>query len=95
MPCFEYWLLLHYVHTTAPYTSLPGKSACQKVEKDLKRHMPLYSKGNGGIFDQLAEKIDVASDRAEQSLLAANKTKTDNPTTRVHRLVGYLKHIKD
>ncbi len=94
MPCFEYWLLLHYVYTTAPYTSLPGRSACQQVEKELKGHIPLYSKGNGGIFDQLAGRIDVASDHAKRSLLAAKSAGTDNPTTRVHDLVEYLQCIK-
>ncbi|MCY4300551.1 MAG: RloB family protein [Aestuariivita sp.] len=93
IPCFEYWLLLHYVYTTKPYTSLPGKSACQQVENDLKKYMPSYSKGARGLFSQLERKINVASDRAGQSLLAANNAGTDNPTTRIHNLVEHLRHI--
>ncbi|MCY4008028.1 MAG: RloB family protein [Rhodobacteraceae bacterium] len=95
VPCFEYWLLLHFVYTTKPYASLSGNSACQQVETDLKKYMPLYSKGNEGIFEQLAEKIDIAYDRAKKSLLAAKNAGTHNPTTRVHSLVEYLKHLKD
>jgi len=94
VPCFEYWLLLHFVYTTHPYSSLPGRSACHQVEMELKQHMP-YSKGDKNIFNQLAGNIDRACDHAQRSLQAAERAGTDNPTTRVHRLVDYLQHIKD
>ncbi len=31
VPCFEFWLLLHFYYTTKPYETLPGNSACHPV----------------------------------------------------------------
>jgi hypothetical protein len=37
-PCFEYWLLLHFVATSRYYDS------CDKVIRQLKKHLPDYEK---------------------------------------------------
>ncbi len=94
IPCFEYWLLLHFENTTKPYGPLSGNSACHQVVKDLKKYMPLYSKGDMKIFPQIKDKIPFAINNATKSLKAAEKADTDNPTTRVHELVRFLQNIK-
>lgn len=56
--------------------------------------MPDYSKGNAEIFTLLVEKMDFAIGNAERALQNAAGAGTDNPTTRVHELVRYLRNIK-
>lgn len=91
VPCFEYWLLLHFQFTTKPYEALPGNSACNQVLTVLKTHMPRYSKGDSDSFLVLEEKLDAALKNANRALRDARNQKTDNPTTRVHELVEYLR----
>lgn len=42
VPCFEYWLLLHFIYTTKPYASAGNNSSCMCVINDLKTHIPNY-----------------------------------------------------
>lgn len=45
VPCFEYWLLLHFAFRTQPYRGVGRESACDRVIKELRRdHMPKYQK---------------------------------------------------
>ena len=94
VPCFEYWLLLHFNHTTRPYVALPGNSACNQVLTKLKGYMPQYSKGDYDTFSELIEQLDFAMNNAVRAQQAAEGNHTDNPTTRVHELVDFLQNIK-
>ena len=96
VPCFEYWLLLHFESTTSPYTAMPGKSACDQVLADLRIHMPGYSKANKNMLtNELIGKLDIAISNAQHTLQAAEDTGTDNPTTYVHELVKHLRDLKN
>lgn len=94
VPCFEYWLLLHFGYTTKPYNTVPGKSACSQLIDDLKKHIPEYEKGRRDIFEYLKDKLDTAKINAAQAIKAAESADTDNPSTRVHELVEFLQNIK-
>src|SRR5690606_15818884 len=50
VPSFEYWLLLHYIYSTRPYTALPGNSAGNQVLSELKQYLPDYEKGADNVF---------------------------------------------
>lgn len=64
-PCFEYWLLLHFEYTDAPFVSMPGgKTAAQQVIERLCNHIRNYSKTDSGIFDYCREHIGAAVERA-------------------------------
>ena len=95
VPCFEYWLLLHYNCTTRSYESLPGNSACNQVVSELKTYIPGYSKGQADLFPALIDQLERARNYAERALLAAESNHTDNPTTGVHELVDFLQKIKE
>lgn len=95
VPCFEYWLLLHFIPTNKPYAPLPGRSAADQVISELQSYMPDYAKGQSGIFTQLLGQLGRAKAYAIASLKAASKDGTDNPSTHIHELVEYLEHIKD
>jgi len=94
VPCFEYWLLLHFNYTTRPYDSLPGNSACNQVLTELKGYMAGYTKGSIDIFSALLGQLDFAKNNAIRALQAAEANHTDNPTTKVHELVDFLQNIK-
>lgn len=62
-PCFEFWLLLHYVHTTKPF------ACCDEVEAELKDHWPEYKKSSKcakQIFDKLQDRLETAIERARK-----------------------------
>ena len=94
VPCFEYWLLLHFEYTTAPFVVIGNKSAGDRVIDELRKYMPEYQKGDGSVFEQLIGQLDQAKAYAERSLRAAQINGIDNPSTLVHELVEYLQGIK-
>jgi len=94
VPCFEYWLLLHFNYTTRPYVALPGNSAGHQVLTELRDYMPDYAKGDNDTFSALIGQLDFAKNNAVRALQSAAAINTDNPTTRVHELVDFLQNIK-
>ncbi|WP_193074507.1 RloB family protein [Pseudomonas sp. FME51] len=94
VPCFEYWLLLHYAYSTRPYAALPGNSSGNQVLSELKMYLADYEKGAGNIFDLLLDQLEFAKHNAARSLAEAQANNTDNPSTRVHELVSFLQSIK-
>lgn len=94
-PCFEYWLLLHFSDSRAPYARSGAKTAAQNCERDLKRYLPGYRKGERGLFQQLLPRLSEAKACAERVLKDVCRTGEENPSTHVHLLVDYLQHLKD
>lgn len=94
VPCFEYWLLLHFVYTTRPYTALPGNSSGNQVLTELKNFIPDYEKGSRKIFSSLIAQLEQAKRFAERSLQESHRNQTDNPSTHVHKLVQVLQDLK-
>lgn len=95
VPCFEYWLLLHFRYTTRPYQPLPGNSAGNQVLSDLCEEMPGYQKAQKDVFRELQERMEDAKQNANRALTAAEQNGTDNPSTRVHELVDFLQNVKN
>lgn len=94
VPCFEYWLLLHFTYTTRPFNPVGGKSVCDCVIGELQNYIHGYSKGDRGIFKRVMGHTDQAIAFSKRAVKAAEKAGTDNPTTRMHELVEYLKQLK-
>ncbi len=94
IPCFEYWLLLHFRYTTKPYAKSGSSSIGNEVLKDLVAVMPEYEKGNKNLFSSLFEQLEFAKTNAVRSLNEARNNHTDNPSTNVQELVEYLQNIK-
>ncbi|MDD9816124.1 MAG: RloB family protein [Gammaproteobacteria bacterium] len=93
VPCFEYWLLLHYCDSTKPYEKKGNKSACDQVISELKKHIPRYNKGDRNTFGIVRGNLPAAQANAKKSLKAAKGAGTDNPSTNVHLLVEHLKSL--
>lgn len=94
VPCFEYWLLLHFIHTTHPYAAQHNNSACNQVLSELRAYMPGYAKGRVDVFKELVDQLDFAIQNAIRAWQTAQANGTDNPSTQVHELIEYLKNIK-
>ncbi len=95
VPCFEYWLLLHYEFTTKPFVVTGTKSACANLITRLKKYFPAYSKGNADTYNEIKSQTTQAIDRSRPALEQAQKNGRDNPSTLMHELVEYLHHLKD
>jgi hypothetical protein len=95
VPCFEYWLLLHFEYTTKPYSTTGGSSCAEEAIKDLHKYMPNYSKGDTEIYSTLKDQLDFAKANAKRSLQHAASSHTDNPSTNICELVELLEQLKE
>lgn len=46
------------------------------------------------LFNELIGQLEFATGNAQRALREANASGTDNPTTRVHELVSFIRGIK-
>ncbi len=86
IPCFEYWLLLHWEHTDAPF------QRCDDVVARLDRHLPGYSKANRKQVEGMLDLVEGALERAE-ILFPDRAASLHNPHTSAHRLVRHLQDV--
>lgn len=95
IPCFEYWLLLHFGFTDQPFDAAGKKSAADRLIAELraKPGFKNYGKGQKGIYALLKEKLPTAMQGAACGLKNAEKTGEENPTTRMSELVEALRAL--
>jgi hypothetical protein len=94
VPCFEYWLLLHFVDSTRPYNRVGSKSAGDLLLSEVRGHIQDYNKGHRSIFEITKPNLKIATTRARKFLIQQTESSTDNPSTNMHELVEYLSNIK-
>ena len=108
VPCFEYWLLLHFEYTSSPFQNAQVHqneqktgSLCDRVISQLKKYMPEYKKGN--FFNKvsynaiLKPREDSAIHNAKQrtgELGGVANIYAENPYTNMHELIEYLRNLK-
>ena len=96
IPCFEYWLLLHFVYRTAPFHATQSRSPCESVIAELKNgRIPDYQKGLREICARTKPLRSQAVKNAERALKAADNVGTDNPTTHIHELIKDLINLAE
>ena len=99
VPSFEYWLLLHFCETRQTFVAQGKASVGDMVEKELRKYWIGYEKAMPKSYDQLKKLAPQGAAqaliRAARGLNAAQAVGDDNPSTKVHELVGYLIKIKD
>ena len=87
VPCFEFWILIHYEYTTKHLYD------CAEVTKILKKHIPDYGKDESSckkIVNEIACKYEKAVCNAKK-LQEANKNEgRSNPATNCHILIEHL-----
>ncbi|OGA44745.1 MAG: hypothetical protein A3F74_19835 [Betaproteobacteria bacterium RIFCSPLOWO2_12_FULL_62_58] len=94
VPCFEIWVLLHFAYSTAPYMKTGNKSGCDKVIDAVRVHLPEYEKALTGVFERLEPHTNRAVTHADRLARHNRDTGSDNPATKVHELVTYLRGLK-
>lgn len=94
VPCFEYWLLLHFVYTSQPFYPVSGLSASQAAHKELKKHIPDYEKGGEGLYSKLIGQVEAAIGYSKRIADEAGRNSTDNPSTKMHEVIEYIREIK-
>ncbi len=63
VPCFEYWLLLHFTFTTKHYRGTGDLSACKQVRRELRRHIADYDKNDFSTYRRCRDRLDTAIER--------------------------------
>jgi len=94
-PCFEYWILLHFIYTTKAFGA-SGDSLCDElISNELKKYIPDYAKGDDAIMtDLVSNQLGTALANAQRSYDDAVRNGIDNPKTEMHILVEYLRNLK-
>lgn len=89
-PCFEIWLLLHFIYTAKAYSLTGSRSASDNVIADLRQYMPSYSKSAKGLFEQTSQRLERAIANAKKLKIDNVRTGSINPDTDVQVLVEHL-----
>ena len=96
IPSFEYWFLIHFEYTRAPFSSVGGVSAGARVVRSL-RAVPgfeNYEKSlSNSLLNELMDSAEVACTNAEKALSDADNTREENPSTKVHLLYYFLRDL--
>lgn len=89
-PCFEYWLLLHYVLHRESFVKTAKKSIGEMVISALKKFDKSYSKGNSGIWIKYKDKLQFALENSREMKKTADASGNPNPSTNIHELIELL-----
>jgi hypothetical protein len=95
VPCFEYWLLLHFEESTSPYAIKNGKTPGEQLKSKLKKHIDSYFPCDKEIYEKTKKHTDIAISRAKRINKLQSEYGADNPSTKVYELVEYLRKIKN
>ncbi|MBE8189975.1 MAG: RloB domain-containing protein [Candidatus Thioglobus sp.] len=79
-PCFEYFLLLHFIKTDKPFTKFDEL----RRDKNFRKHFPKYNKTDVNIFNNLKDKMPFACTNAK-----------NNQHTNINELIEYLQNLKN
>lgn len=85
-PCFEFWILLHFVDTSRPFQN------CGEVISEIRKHYPNYAKGKN-CFESLDAKTATAIKLARKQIALKPTDKWPNPCTFAHKVVEELQTV--
>ena len=90
-PCFEYWYILHFRKTSAPF------NRSQDAKSALRQQHPAYSESDTTIFNVVYPKTSDAIKHSKEVLNEQHNDAEDlrncNPSTHVHKIVEYLQNM--
>jgi len=93
VPCFEYWLLIHFTDSDSPFRARGGLTGPQCCERELRQYIPDYEKGSPVAFQATWKHVDEAIQRARRRLADPDWPHEKNPSTNVQALIEYLKKL--
>ena len=90
IPCFEYWLLLHFRLTNKPFQGTPGgPSACEQVIREVETYLEGYRKADAGTYGRCRELLPTAIQNAKR-----NRRSKGSSSTNVWELVERLQELR-
>lgn len=95
VPCFEYWLVLHFGCCRKAFSPKGSKSEGAQMLSELKKFMPDYEKKAFGVFNRLQDRLHKAIDNCRTVEKASIQDGSTNPTTKVGSLVTDLMKVRD
>jgi hypothetical protein len=91
VPCFEYWLLLHFENTNKPFCAAGKKSVGDQTVAALREHLRKYEK-NTAVYSLVSKHTGQAIKHA-QGFQKEARGAYENPSTMVHELVLALQTL--
>lgn len=86
VPCFEFWVLMHYERTDAPFAD------CDSVMARVRNFRPGYAKASAAVARDLVNLQATAVANAQWvEQRAANNN--HNPYTSVHHVIKHFEHV--
>ncbi|MHB1267794.1 MAG: RloB family protein [Acidithiobacillus ferriphilus] len=86
IPCFEFWVLLHYEQTDSP------SNRCDEMKDRVRRHISDYQKADAATARRLMDKLAVALNNASW-LENRGANNNNNPYTSVHKTILHLSEV--
>lgn len=94
-PCFEIWLLLHFIFTTKEFCKTGNQSASENLARCLRKYIPEYGKNIDDLFCRLGDKrLQIAIVHSKKLAAHNKKTNSENPETNIYELVERLINLK-
>lgn len=93
-PCFELWLLLHFVYTAKPFSKSKNKSASGNLISQLRDYWPDYIKNHMSLFTVLNKQLESAFKNAKKLARYNEDANSKNPATNIDELVWRLVNLK-
>jgi len=99
IPCFEFWILLHYCYTTSYFGNY--QELCPRLETEMRKSGvlkkgELYDKSDIKLYEKLKPKLEDALSNANKlEQKHPNEDGCTNPSTKVHILVKELQDQKE
>jgi len=94
IPCFEFWLILHFKYTDAPFVPAGSKSAGDLAVSALVAELPGYKKNDKNIYKALKPRLTGAMGNARRLEKSNKENGSRNPHTKMHLLVEELVKLK-
>ena len=99
-PCFEYWILTHYIKTNKSFYGHATMSPCANVIQELKKQWPDYDKSNQGIYLRTKGNLEKAKENAKWVINNFGDQPYDIPAdknsfTEMHILLEELKQLNE
>lgn len=97
VPCFEFWLLLHFGCTDRQFIAQGKASNCAIVVSELDKpgKVPGYRKGAKNIFALTKDKLNDAIKHAKRLGQSNKDTDSVNPATNMHELIEFLTNLNN
>ena len=95
VPCFEYWILMHYEPSSQSYNANRSSPCKQLISTSLRTHVPGYQKADRAFARKIImERLATARHNSATTRQRAVSAGTDDPSTKMHLLIDELEHLK-